>query len=180
MLHLILRSRKAESDIRLNCPYSVRLTDSKNVLLTRPYWQELELIESLESERDSTQRSRLWPPCLGHAMKQGLWKLTAFWICLAYNDALRMVDGASNQEGRLEVRHNNVWGTVCNKGFDAIDASAACRSLSNRFVPEINCILPIRLRSIICLQCTQEEQVPPHQTITFSASLAAYTTTNYF
>ena len=65
-------------------------------------------------------------------------QLTIFFkICSDYVDDVRLVlDGISNQEGRLEVRHNTVWGTVCNNGFDNIDASAACRALSNRFVPE--------------------------------------------
>ena len=44
-------------------------------------------------------------------------------------DKLRLVDGVNDQEGRLEVRHNGVWGTICKHSFDTIDASAACLTL---------------------------------------------------
>lgn len=29
--------------------------------------------------------------------------------------------------GRVEVRHNGQWGTICSKGFDWIDAVVLCR-----------------------------------------------------
>ena len=47
-----------------------------------------------------------------------------------------MIDGKDNQEGRLEVYHDHKWGTICNKGFDDTDASAACQSFALGFVPK--------------------------------------------
>lgn len=40
---------------------------------------------------------------------------------------IRLV-GASNR-GRLEVLHQSAWGTVCDDGFDSIDALVACKML---------------------------------------------------
>ena len=44
-------------------------------------------------------------------------------------DALRLFGGPNAGEGRLEVYHDRVWGTVCDYSFENIDAGVACRSL---------------------------------------------------
>lgn len=42
---------------------------------------------------------------------------------------MRLVGGATEYEGRLEVFHNGEWGTVCDDGFNGRIASVVCRTL---------------------------------------------------
>ena len=42
---------------------------------------------------------------------------------------MRLVEGTSYNEGRLEVKYNGEWGTVCDDGFSSTDAGVVCRQL---------------------------------------------------
>ena len=42
---------------------------------------------------------------------------------------IRLADGPTPAEGRLEVYHDALWGTVCDDGFDLNDGTVACRQL---------------------------------------------------
>ena len=37
---------------------------------------------------------------------------------------------SSLEEGRVEICVNNVWGTICKNGWDALDAKVVCRQLN--------------------------------------------------
>jgi hypothetical protein len=42
--------------------------------------------------------------------------------------AIRLQGGTTTQ-GRVEVCNNNIWGTVCDDFWSAVDARVACRQL---------------------------------------------------
>ena len=42
---------------------------------------------------------------------------------------IRLVDGSSPLEGRVEVCFSGVWGTVCSHFWGRADAAVACRQL---------------------------------------------------
>ena len=47
---------------------------------------------------------------------------------------VRLVGGNSSYEGRLQVFHKNIWGTVCDDGFTDAAATVVCRSLGFGYV----------------------------------------------
>ena len=52
--------------------------------------------------------------------------------------AVRLRDGASPYEGRVEVLHRNTWGTVCGYGWDIHDAIVVCRQLGLGVAMEVS------------------------------------------
>ena len=45
------------------------------------------------------------------------------------NGDLYLVDGVSENEGRLEICHSNQWGTVCDDRWNSNGTAVACRQL---------------------------------------------------
>ena len=44
-------------------------------------------------------------------------------------DFVRLVDGAQENEGRVEIYHHNEWRSVCGVGWNIIAANIVCREL---------------------------------------------------
>ena len=42
---------------------------------------------------------------------------------------MRLVNGTLQQEGRIEICLNGVWGAICDDGWDANDARVFCKGL---------------------------------------------------
>ncbi|XP_062608301.1 deleted in malignant brain tumors 1 protein-like [Saccostrea cucullata] len=45
------------------------------------------------------------------------------------NESVRIVNGSSEYEGRVEVLINEQWRSICNKGWDKNDADVTCKSI---------------------------------------------------
>ena len=45
------------------------------------------------------------------------------------NGAVRLMNGSTSDEGRVEVCVNGEWGTVCDSGWDRREAEVVCRQL---------------------------------------------------
>ena len=43
--------------------------------------------------------------------------------------SVRLVGGANSFEGRVEIYHNNTWGTICRNYWDVNAATVLCRQL---------------------------------------------------
>ena len=56
--------------------------------------------------------------------------MTSIYFLLGCTEGdVRLVEGSTRLEGRVEICKDNVWGTVCYAGWDTTDARVVCRQL---------------------------------------------------
>ena len=48
---------------------------------------------------------------------------------LSLDSTIRLIDGINKLEGRVEIQYQGIWGTICDDGWDDIDATVVCKEL---------------------------------------------------
>ena len=53
-----------------------------------------------------------------------------YYVYYHYTDApVRLLGSRDYHEGRVEIMYQGIWGTICDSGWDDIDATVVCREL---------------------------------------------------
>ena len=92
--------------------------------------EALPAVSGKENTAGGALASRFCRLLVGLALAAGLGIFSAAPIHAATADGdLRIIGGASHNEGRLEVYHDNEWGTVCDDFFGRKDAKVACMQM---------------------------------------------------
>ncbi|XP_039882774.1 deleted in malignant brain tumors 1 protein-like isoform X2 [Simochromis diagramma] len=89
---------------------------------------------SAEARNESSARSvwRIKPDCVRHgaALRQCVVSRPTYsTVNLTCSDSVRLLNGSSLCSGRLEVKSNQSWSSVCEADFDQQNAEVVCREL---------------------------------------------------
>ena len=68
---------------------------------------------------------------------------------------MRLVDGMSPYEGRVEVCNGGQWGTICDSYWDYREASVVCRQLGFTSVGKLINVQHLRIHGLLTLICIQ-------------------------
>ena len=55
------------------------------------------------------------------------------------NGDVRLSDGGSTHQGRLEICYNGIWGSVCGHTWTSVEASVVCRQLGFNLTTTSEC-----------------------------------------
>ncbi len=68
------------------------------------------------------------------------------------NGDVRLSDGISNGQGRVEFCHNQIWGTICDSGWGIEDANVVCGQLGyvrgTKLEPMMSAHVPLNMPEI--------------------------------
>uniref|UniRef100_A0A3B3H3S8 SRCR domain-containing protein n=1 Tax=Oryzias latipes TaxID=8090 RepID=A0A3B3H3S8_ORYLA len=78
---------------------------------------------------DTMSSNTLEITCLGNKPSDADCMYVSLSVCDASLNSVRLENGSSRCSGRLEVKSNNWWSSVCEDDFDLLDAEVVCREL---------------------------------------------------